>query len=200
VGEEVVVPFSTPPERVAPVDHVRGTLINTSLQTLREMSLFDAYFQRLPQKEHERILSIVAGTWVPIDVALLHYRTCESLDVGPSTLAEIGNSVSKRFQGTFLSTVLRVAAGSGGVTPWTPLTQIQRLYDRVFQGGAVSVAKLGPKEARTDFIGNPLCSVGYYRGGLKAIIAATADLFSRKAIVREVRSGETSVSYRVSWA
>lgn len=200
MGAEVIVPFSTPPDRVGAVTHVRGTLINTSLQTLREMNLYDTYIARLSPKNMEQIVSIVAGTWVPMELALLHYQTCESLDVGPSTLAEIGNAVSKRFQGTFLSTVLRVAAGSGTVSPWTPLTQVQRLYDRVFQGGAVSITKLGPKEARLDFVANPLCVIGYYRGGLKAIITATGELFSRKCVVREVQCGETSVAYRMSWA
>ena len=200
MGEEVVVPFRTPPEATPLVAEVRGALINTSILTLRAFDLYDAYLEHLGPKEREEIFSVVAGTWVPMDLAMTHYRACEALELPPSRLYEIGFSAGGRVQGTVLGIVLRLAK-STGATVWTAFTQIQKLYDRVFnQGGAVSVIKLGPKEARIEFIQVPLCEMAYFRGGLRGIITAGAELFCRKAIIRETNATKASVTYRASWA
>jgi hypothetical protein len=200
VGEEVIVPFRTPPEHTPLVAEVRGALINTSILTLRAFDLYEAYLEHLRPKDREEIFSVVAGTWVPIDLALTHYRACEALELSPSRLFDIGFSAGGRVQGTVLGLVLRLAKNTGA-TVWTGLGQSQRLYDRVFnQGGGVTVVKLGPKEARLEYIQNPLCQMAYFRGGLRGIITAGCELFCRKAIVRETHATPTSVTYRVSWA
>ena len=194
----MVVPFRAPREQLPTVSEVRSTLLNTSVQALREYGFYAKYLSLLPTKHHEDILSVVAGNWVPIELAQVHYGTCERLDVPASTLFEIGTSVAKRVQGTFLGTVLRLAAG-GGVTVWTGLSQMDRLYERIFVGGGCRVTKLGPKEARLEFVQNPLCAYAYYRGGLRGTITASCELFSRKVILREVSASADSVAYRASW-
>jgi hypothetical protein len=200
VEGEVVVPFRTPRETTPLVTEVRGALINTSILTLRAFELYDDYLTHLKPKEREEIFSVVAGTWVPMELALVHYRACEALQLSPSRLFEIGFSAGGRVQGTVLGIVLRLAKGTGA-TVWTGLGQCQRLFDRVFNdGGGVSVVKLGPKEARVEFIGVPLCGMAYFRGGLRGIITAGCELFCRKAIIRETQATPTSVAYRASWA
>jgi hypothetical protein len=200
VGEAIVVPFRTPPSETMLISEVRGALLNTSILTLRSFELYDAYLEHLKPKEREEIFSVVASTWVSMDVAMMHYRACEALDLPPSQHFEIGHASSGRVQGTVLGLVLRLAKG-GGVTVWTGIGQIQRLYDRVFKGGGgVSVIKLGPKEARLEFIQNPLCALAYFRGALRGITTAGCELFCRKAIIRETQWTPTSVSFRASWA
>jgi hypothetical protein len=200
VGEEIIVPFRTPPDQTPLVAEVRGALINTSILTLRAFELYDDYLKHLKPKDREEIFSVVAGTWVPIEIAVTHYRACEALDLTPSRMFEVGFSAGGRVQGTVLGIVLRLAKGTGA-TVWTGLAQCQRLSDRVFnQGGGVSVTKLGPKEARIEFIQNPLAAMAYFRGGLRGIITAGCELFCRKAIIRETQATPTSVVYRASWA
>jgi hypothetical protein len=200
VGEEVVVPFRTPLAQMQLVAEVRGALINTSILTLRAFDHYDDYLAQLKPKEREEIFSIVASTWVPIEMAITHYRACEALGLPPSRVFQIGWSSGGRVQGTVLGLVLRLAKGTGA-TVWTGLAQCQRLFDRVFQrGGGVTVIKLGPKEARLEFVQNPLCAMTYFRGGLRGIITAGCEHFCRKAIIRETHWTPTSVTYRASWA
>lgn len=198
--EEAIVDFDVPREQLRPIREVRSTLVISSLQALRDHELTDAYFERLDRAHHATIRAIAAGVWVPIELAVAHYRACDALDLPQSTLFEIGTNVSRRVQGSTLATVLRLAS-STGVTLWTGLRQFDRLYARIFVGGGVAVFKLGPKEARIEMLAAPLTPIAYFRRGLRGTITAGCEQFSRKVYVREIEERRTDawMAYRISW-
>jgi len=198
--EEAIVPLPDTRERVPLVTQVRSTLLSSSLHSLRDHGMGDAYFAALPKEHHEAILSLVAGVWVPVDLAIVHYVTCDGLTIDAEVREAISNDVAKRIHGSVLATVIRMATGTG-VTMLTGLQQVQRLYSRVFMGGAIGAYLLGPKEARLDFAGFQLAQIPYFRTGLRATAKASLELFTRTLHMREMpeRTTARAVSYRLSW-
>lgn len=198
--EDAIVPLPDARERIPLLRQVRSTLLSSSLQSIRDHGAGDQYFERLPREHHDAILSLVAGVWVPVELAVVHYVTCDSLDLDAATTEAISNDVAKRIHGSVLATVIRMATGTG-VTMLTGLQQVQRLYSRVFMGGGVGAYLLGPKEARLDFAGFQLASIPYFRNGLRNTAKASLELFTRTLYMREIpeRTTTQTVSYRLSW-
>jgi hypothetical protein len=58
---------------------VRGSLVASSLQTLRELDLFPRYLALLDKDKHEPILFALASSWLPLELAMAHYGACEAM-------------------------------------------------------------------------------------------------------------------------
>ena len=56
----------------------------------------------------------------------------------------------------------------------------------MYQGGDVSVVKVGPKEARVTCVGSPFVRIPYDRHGFIGVQAAALRLFASKVYVREI--------------
>ncbi len=182
-------------------NEVRSTLVLASMQALRGHGSFDRYVELLGAADRDRLLTMVAGVWIPMNLALAHYTACDALTFPLSEEVAMGHDVGARVQGSLLGIVVRAAKGAGA-TPWTPLGYLDRLWDRVFAGGGgVRLVKLGPKEARVDLIGLPLLNVPYFRHAYRGTFHAGIELLCRKAYVHEVRAPEApaSASFRMSW-
>jgi hypothetical protein len=181
--------------------HVRSTLIVSSIQALRGHGLFDAYLARLPATHRDEILSLIAGTWIPIDLGFVHYRTAEQLGLDERTIDEIGGEVGARVNKSSLSLVVKLSK-QAGVTPWTALSRAHRLRELSWKGSDVAVWKLGPKDARFDWVGIPYAASPYYVTSLGGFLRGLIQLFSTKAYTKVVREkcSPTAVSYRLSWA
>lgn len=194
---EVILPF---PARTHPVRAIRSTVIVGSFAVLRERGLFDAYAAALPAESREILVHMVAAAWIPMDLAMTHYAACDSLDLPPDTIAEMGRGVFDRIRGTLLGTTVRMARGAG-VTPWTVLPHLQRFWDRAYQGGGLSVIKVGPKEARGEVVQARLCDSIYFRHALRGLLVGVLELFCQKAYVSllPVRAS-ASIAYQMQWA
>ena len=199
--EEVVVPFRVEPDRLAAAKHIRSTLITSSLAALRKRNHLARYETLVPEEHKEQILSCVAGTWLPMAVGIAHYETCNALALPPNEVHEIGMDVSTQVQSTFLGTLAKMAR-TAGVTPWTGLSQMQRLWDRVLDGGGVAVYRLGPKEARVDIASLQLVDIPYFRVAFRAFVVAGCGIFATKVYGRDARTVNESgrAAYRLSWA
>lgn len=200
--EEIFVPYPAAPEQLGTATLVRTTLLVSSLQSLRRHDHGEAYLKALPREHHETMLSMIAGQWVPMSLALAHYRACESLGIPHGVIHAIGREVGDRIEGTFLATMVRMA-GKAGATPWTAVAQLTRLYDRLFDGGGgTQVVKEGPKDVRIEFVGLPLCSIPYWRAASCAVVEVGMELFCTRAYVKEVpgTAGFDRVILRAAWA
>ena len=197
---EWVVPLPTDRRRITDAKHFRSTWLASSQASLRERGLGARYESLLDPKYKDQILGAVPGMWLPMDVARAHYLACDSLELSQDTLLEMGRAATQRAHGTTLSVVVRLAQG-GGVTPWTALSHGGRLWERTCDGGAIGIARLGPKEARIDMLGFPLAGIRYNRVTLRGIVASVAQLFCTKAYAKEVTSlcGPNAVVLRLSW-
>lgn len=200
-GGEPFLPFPAPPSSLGSASAARSTLVTVSLHSLRARGLQRRYEALLRPEHAETLLTAVAGTWLPIDVALAHYEACDALALHPDEQLSIAMEVGDRLNGTFLGTVLRLAR-SAGVTPWQGLAHSMRLYDRLFCGGGLAVSKLGPKEARVELVGNPLHAIAYFRVGVCGVFQCGLQRFCRRVYIRELparRPGQT-MTLRISWA
>jgi hypothetical protein len=200
--EEAVIPFSGPPELTPSVTEVRGTLLSSSLQMMRDRGLHEGYFASLPSKHHEAIETLVPGTWLPIEVAHAHYAAIDTLGLADADILAIGRGVGERIQNGHLGTILRGARNLGGIDPWTIMGRTDMLWERVFRGGEAAVFKLGPKDARIEFVGIPIAEVHYFRVGMQGILEAALNLSARKVYVRAHHGmrGPESMAYSVSYA
>lgn len=177
---------------------VRGSLIASSLQTLREQGYYERYLVQLPKAFQEQVLYVLASSWLPLDAAMAHYGACEAMDLSEGELVKIGESVSQRIMGTFLGTMLRSSRSVGAtLSPWIPLRQYGRVCDRLLSGGVHRVKELGPKDAEIQTTGVQMFRFRYFRTATLGIVSGAAGMFSKTCYAKEL-SGSDSQSIRVS--
>jgi hypothetical protein len=188
------------PETTSHVTQVRSTLMSSSLFALRARDLEQPYLAQLPGEYHETIRGLVAGVWLPVEVAVVHYRAIDALALPLAMQEEIGRDVCQRLHGSLLGTVARLAS-TIGATPWHGLEQIPSIYPRIFAGGSVIVDRLGPKDAKVEFLGNPVSEFTYYRTSVRNVIRTGMELFCRRAFVNDgARKTAQCWTLRASWA
>jgi hypothetical protein len=187
-------------EKAGAVSHVRSTLVLSSVQSIKNHSLYEHYVKQLDPGMLETISAMIAGSWLPVETAMKHYRACDALGLSLSNEIALGYEVGSRIQSSLLGLLLKGAKGSGA-SPWTGLGYLDRLWERVFSGGGVGLTKLGPKEARAVFVGLPLLSIPYFRHAFRGTMLAGLELFCSKAYLNDVERErpEASFTFRVSW-
>ncbi|MFT3925827.1 MAG: hypothetical protein QM778_25010 [Myxococcales bacterium] len=192
------------PRSVTPLRSVRSTLIQSSITALRNHGHQERYLARLNDlsPEHrERIVGSLAPEWLPVNVALAHYEACDELGLSENEVAGLGEEVGERVQGTFMGTLLR-GARSIGLTPWTPIGQLPRLWDRVFQGGGIGVTKRGPTDALIELREMTLARTAYFRSAVRGVFMAGIKVCGgRQVTVREFESPSpgTRLQLRAEW-
>ncbi len=201
LAAEVFLPFEAHGRVTHGATHVRSTLIVSSIQTLRTHGMFDAYLANLDATHRDALLSLIAGAWAPIELGLAHYRAAQRLGLDTSTIESIGAEVGERVNKSALAVVVKMSR-QAGVTPWTALGRAHRLRELTWRGSDLAIWKLGPKDARLDWVGIPYAAVPYYVTSYGGFLRALLQLFCTKAYTRLVpeHSSPVSVSYRISWA
>jgi hypothetical protein len=199
--DDVFLDFAVPRARIPDCSQFRSTWLNSSLLALRERELMDRYKAALPPQHHAPILESVAGVWLPIDVALAHYTACGSLGLTRQQIADIGSEVTTRVHGTSLALAVRLAK-QAGVTPWTILAQLGRLWERIWIGGGVAVYRRGPKEAIIEIVQWRCADVSYVRLAMPSIVNGVVQMFCTKAYVTEVTAmvGPGALGLKLQWA
>jgi serine/threonine protein kinase len=199
-ADEWIVPFPKPRDQIEDAKHFRSTWITASQATLRGLGVWEKYEAALDPKHRDALLAAVAGLWMPMDVARAHYMACDSLGFPEAQLVEIGRSAMRRANATTLSLVSRMAQGVG-VTPWTALSQSPRFRAATLDGGWIGIARLGPKEARVEYLGYPLAGIPYNRVTWRGIVIGTVELFCKKAYVKEIPAmcDHRTVGLKLSW-
>jgi hypothetical protein len=198
VSEEVLIALPSPLTRVS---EVRSTLLQSSLHTLRGRGHYERYLELIDPSERENILGTLAPVWLSLTTAMHHYDACERLELDKQELMDVGENVGNRIQGTFIGTIAKKGR-TVGLTPWVPLAQFHRLWERLMQGGGVSITKLGPKEVRIEVRMLPLARYAYFRAAFCGVIASGIKLGAGRAVgvrVVQTKSYEDSLVFRGSW-
>ena len=200
MSEEVIVPFDPPRALATLATAVRSTVMLGSLRGLRTRDLFRTYLEHLPKRSHDAVLSIAANQWMPIDVAIDHYNACEALNVTTSVAQQIGEETGVLLSQTALGAILKITT-TAGLTPWPAIGQSRRLIERTWQGSSIGAFKVGPKEARIEWVGQPCSSVPYFRVAFGGFLNGLLSLFCRKSYVNEIAKlrTATAVAYQCSW-
>ena len=198
---ETLLAFRRPPREIGDVESVRSTIIAASIQSLRRGDAYDAYVKALDPSVVDTCVHAIAGVWLPIEVATKHYQAIDALHLPERDASRMGEEVSKQVQAILLGTVAKLAR-TAGVTPWTALAQMQRLWDRGFIGGDIAVFKSGPKDAHVETIGVTLVQIPYFRTAFRAYLLAMCQLFSGTCIVKEAPRSYSprTISFHVAWA
>lgn len=200
IEEEVFLPLPMPRRLIEPTSKFKSTWIVSSQNAIRARGLFDRYLAAIPAEHKEALELAIVGSWLPIEVAIAHYQACDQLELSAADQLELGRNVSKQLERTLLGTAVRVAR-QAGVSVWTPLSQLHRLWDRMFIGGGAAVYKVGPKEARIEVVSCSLAHISYFRTGLRGVLLGIGSVFTQKLYVNEVPSRSTpdSIVFRGSW-
>jgi hypothetical protein len=196
VGEEVLF---EPPAGAPPVTRARSTIVLAARGALFDAGHRAPYEAALDPAAGRALDAVVAGNWLPLDVLRAHYRACDTLGLSANNIAVIGRSVNDRIKGTLYGTFIRVFQEAGG-NPWNVLPHWQRFWDRGYEGGALRIVKLGPKDVRVEVLGCSLCESHYFRNSLRGISNGFIEVFCKRAYATEVGYGGDRVSYRYQWA
>jgi len=169
---------------VVPTRAVRGTLLVSSRAQLRRAGLFEAYRCHLSESARTTLDGSIAASWIPIDIAHAHFAAVDALDLLESDILAFTRLAGEQQHHVFLSTALRLVRATG-LTPWTALPAFSKIWDRVFEGGALGVQQTGPKDARVVVASHPLVRHRYHRLGLRAHIELMLSFCAERAYVRE---------------
>ncbi len=196
-----VVPLPLPREQIADATHFRSTWLTASRATIRERGLEAKYESALDPAHRDEIVNAVPGVWLPMNVARAHYSACDTLGLAEDELVEIGRLAMRRANATTLSFMTRLAKNAG-VTPWTVFAQTPRIMAHTMNGGAIGVARLGPKDARVEIVGYPLADLHYNRITMRGILQGAIELFCRRAYSKEIPEGcdRRSLAMHLYWA
>lgn len=185
---------------LAAASEVRSTILVSSVQAIRSRGLYQSYLEALPEEARDGFSTLVAGVWLPIDHALIHYRAVDRLGLDTRTIESIGAEVAERINKGPLSIAVNLSRRVG-VTPWGALSMAHRINDLNWKGGDITVYKLGAKEALYEWTGQPCASIPYFLTSFGGYLRALAALFADKVHVRTIaeRCSKTVLTHRLSW-
>jgi hypothetical protein len=196
---EVVATYPAAGRRPDPVRHVRSTFVTSGIAAIRQRGRFDDYAAALDDASRELLVGAVAGAWLPVDLAVAHYRACDAINLPHDEVVAIGVEVGMRAHENVLQAVKKIAAGVG-VTPWALAVQYDRLWPRMFDGGGFRISRVGPKDGVIELLQCPLSESSYFRSAFCGVNLAGLHLVSTKAYVRiQSRPAPHAFSVRISW-
>lgn len=159
---QVVVDYQSP--HGPRVTDIRGIVIQSRLNQLREHGHYDEYMARLPSRYRDHILHALASSWVPIEVSMDHFATLDAMPLSDTQITRMAEPMGAGiFQGLFASMVRAARSNGAEVGVWFGLGQAERVYGRVYNGGCCKVTRTGPKDAIVDLAGLPFASSRCFR-------------------------------------
>ena len=200
--EAIHLPFPAASKELVPLaTQFRSTWLTSSIRAIKERGRWDEYLTHLPREHHRAVTDSVAGTWLPVSIAVAHYEACDHLAFPQQELVAIGREVHTYAQASVLSMLVKMTKGAG-VTPWAAFSQFNRLWDRVWIGGGVAVYRIGPKEARMEIVGWPCSRSNYIRHAMRGVTVGMLEMFCTKAYVKDLPRycTATTLGYRCAWA
>ena len=100
-------------------------------------------------------------------------------------------------QRTFIGTALKAASSGVGLGPLAGLEKFASIYSRSIKGGGARVVRVGPKDARVNFVGLPYANVRYFRIAYRGFIQAGCEFFAQRVHVAESRHVAHTIDGRV---
>jgi hypothetical protein len=180
----------------------RGSLLASSLQSLKEASLFDAYCARLPAARRDELLYALVSSWLPVELAHIHNAACDGLKLSDRELYKHGEMICNQLSGTLYAAIFRASRRIGVIDPWQLLLPSDRLFQRLYIGGSWSVLKLGPKDVVLEVRGLPMLTSRFYRACHHAYLKALAALTGKGVHMNPVRPRDPhphSAATALSW-
>jgi hypothetical protein len=183
------------------VTGVRSTLLLASRTSLTALGRFDQYAAHLPESTRSRLNELIAGTWLPVEVAAEHWAACDALGLNPDDQMALGRTNGERLRGTLLGTLARMARGAG-TTPLTLVEQFPRFWGRIFQGGGMTYSVRGPKDVVVTASADPILRSPHFRNGLAGTASSILSLVCTRLFVRVTAydAATATGAYLMQWA
>jgi hypothetical protein len=194
-GEVIVEYTSTQGEQIT---HIRNTLVSSSVQTLKALGFLERYLRVLPSAYHDEMLAPRAPGWMAVEEAAVHYKACDDMNLAQAEIDLLSETVAKSVAGLLLSTFTR-SSRSLEADPWLSLSQTERLFSRLNQGGAVRVVRRAANEALFEVRGGRLYTIPYYEMGHHAMLRASVLLFAKTATTRTLAATDREHRTLLSW-
>lgn len=172
------------------VTHIRGIILTKSMENLVQAGLHERYLKELEPELHESMRFVIAASWVPIELARAHYEACDRMRLGDRTTDDLGSRMAASMSGPLFASLLRATRSAGMESLWTVLKQKDRLWDRMYQGGGVTVIKVGPKDLILENHGISLAESRHFKAAYRAYWSALGALFAKAAHVKFVSPRE----------
>jgi hypothetical protein len=188
------------PSNLLPLSDVRGTILALDWRAFRTLEIYDAYVGALHAERREALLAVTAGSWVPLELLLVHYDALDSLALDPKSIRRVGWEVGNGVHGAFLSMLVRLM-GKLGATPWLALEQAHKLWVRSWQGGGIAVHVVEDKVADVTILEAAVCASHFFRTSFAGALEAGIAPFCSAHTADELAGSRTemSVTFRVGW-
>jgi hypothetical protein len=198
--EEIVNEYPPPGQVIRPAASVRSTILTSSIVALRARGHFDGWSAALEPSSRDALLGLIAGTWVPLDLAMRHYDACDSLLLPHDEIVAIGQSVGTSAHQNLFHALKRIVSGAG-VTPWTLAEHYERLFVRAFDGGGFRIARAGPKDSTIELRSVPMARSAYFRAAFCGVNMSALGLVTTRCYVRvsSVARSRDGFTVRVAW-
>jgi hypothetical protein len=184
------------------VTKVRGTLLVASRAQLLASGRFAQYERLLAPYARHDLDSAVAASWLPSSLAEEHFRAIDQLEMAETEIIVLTSAAAQRLHGVFLTTLAKMTQ-TRGLTPWAVVPMATKIWKRLFVGGALGVAREGPRNARVVVAGHPLIKSRYHRLGLgRHFASAIRFVVGKQIYVRDhvVDVDRGRAEYLLQWA
>jgi hypothetical protein len=181
--------------------HVRSTLLQSSVLTLRKRGHLERYLTLLPAALHDRLLLNIAPEWYDIEIAMAHYQACEGLMLEDEELEAIGEEVSNKLMNTFLGTVLKSVSRNTGIDPVTVMSHYPKFWARTWRGGSLEAYRTGPKDLVARGRGMPCARFRYFRVAYAGMVRAACGFAARRVFCtpRFAPAATEEMTVAISW-
>jgi hypothetical protein len=169
------------------ITHVRGIMLVNAMSNLRSVGLYEEYVQNMPRQHLELLQQSLATDWIPVATTSLHYETCDRIGLTQVHFEEFGVRQAQRITETFLGVALRRARAMGVHSLKQTLLQVDRLHDRLYQGGGCAVIEVGPKDVLFELHGFPFAGTRSFKTAWQAYVRAIGEGFAKVAYVKPAR-------------
>jgi hypothetical protein len=185
------------------VTDIRGVLLHARIGLLKSAGHFEHYLAHLPLCHQDAVLNALASSWVPVAAGVAHFEALESMGLSDAQLARIAEPHGASLFDSLFTTVVRgVARQTGAEGVWAAVKQADRIWTRMYYGGACRVTQVGPKDAVIEISGLPYAQLRTYRVTYCSFLRGMFGVVTKTCVIKiapepEPRPDRLAVS--VSW-
>lgn len=185
------------------VTDVRAIVLQGALAQLKEAGHFDDYMKYFPAEYAECAAQSLASTWIPVAAVVAHYETLTRMGLSDTQIGGIGERLGASLFDQLFATIVRaVRAAGGGSGMWFGFKQADRIWARMYKGGACRIEQVGPKDAIYTLAGLPAVSSRPSRITQCAFMRGVMSHSTKACVVKVVSSAKEasdSLTLAISW-
>ena len=185
------------------VTDVRAIVIQGALSQLKTAGHYDDYLKHVSAAYAETASQSLASTWIPVECVVAHYQALESMGLSDTQIASIAEQLGASLFDQLFATIVRtIRAAGGGSGIWFGFKQTDRIWSRLYNGGACRIAQVGPKDALYTISGLPNISARASRLSQCAFMRGVMSISAKACVVKVVAPSQPApdtLTLAISW-